>query len=99
MRKLQKEAKEVGALVAKQQKTAEQLAEFRKHHEELESLEYQLQSEKKNLQQKVQQLEDTLAEGKKQVDALRKQMDEEVAAAEAEAKAGLNAAAMEQMQK
>lgn len=62
MQKLKKEAKEVGALMAKSQKAAEQANELRKRNEELEAVQLQLQSEKGNLQKKIKHLEDTVAE-------------------------------------
>mmetsp|Transcript_66996 Transcript_66996/g.193594 ORF Transcript_66996/g.193594 Transcript_66996/m.193594 type:complete len:1699 (+) Transcript_66996:102-5198(+) len=79
MQKLKKEAKEVGALMAKSQKAAEQAAELRKRNEELEAVQLQLQSEKKSLQGRVKQLEEsieatsvTLAEVKEKADEAAK---------------------------
>jgi len=62
MQKLKKEAKEVGALMAKSQKAAEQANELRKRNEELEAVQLQLNSEKKNLQKKIQDLEEKVSE-------------------------------------
>lgn len=60
MQKLKKEAKEVGALMAKSQKAQEQAQELRKKNEELEAVQYQLQSEKKSLLAKIKQLEEEI---------------------------------------
>jgi len=60
MQKLKKEAKEVGALMAKSQKAAEQASELRRRNEELEAIQLQLQSEKKSLTSRIRQLEESI---------------------------------------
>lgn len=62
MQKLKKEAKEVGALMAKNHKAQEQAFELRKKNEELETTTLQLQSEKKSLATKVKALGGTVVE-------------------------------------
>jgi len=76
MKKLKQEAKEVGALMAKNQKAQEQATELRKKNEEMEAVMLQLQSEKKSIQSKVKQMEDSLAELKQQVEDIRKESEE-----------------------
>mmetsp|Transcript_41452 Transcript_41452/g.119997 ORF Transcript_41452/g.119997 Transcript_41452/m.119997 type:complete len:1693 (+) Transcript_41452:127-5205(+) len=76
MVKLKKEAKEVGALMAKASKAQEQATELRKRNEELEAVQLQLQSEKKSLQSKVKTLEDTLQELQQQLEEAKVQADE-----------------------
>jgi len=76
MKKLKQEAKEVGALMAKNQKAQEQATELRKKNEEMEAVQLQLQSEKKSLQQKVKQMEETLQELQQQIDEVKKVSEE-----------------------
>lgn len=76
MQKLKKEAKEVGALMAKSHKAAEQANELRKRNDELEAVQLQLQSEKKSLQAKVKHLEDTLKDMQQSLDEAKVKADE-----------------------
>eukprot|EP00443_Scrippsiella_acuminata_P068851 CAMPEP_0115487064 /NCGR_PEP_ID=MMETSP0271-20121206/60759_1 /TAXON_ID=71861 /ORGANISM="Scrippsiella trochoidea, Strain CCMP3099" /LENGTH=1711 /DNA_ID=CAMNT_0002915095 /DNA_START=96 /DNA_END=5231 /DNA_ORIENTATION=+ len=76
MQKLKKEAKEVGALMAKSQKAAEQAAELRKRNEELEAVQLQLQSENKSLHSKVKTLEETLHEMQQTLEEAKKTAEE-----------------------
>jgi len=68
LKKLKQEAKEVGAMMAKAQKSQEQAAELRKANEELEAHQLQLQSEKKSLAAKVKTMEETLEQMQKQLE-------------------------------
>lgn len=77
-KKLKQEAKEVGALMAKNQKAQEQANELRKKNEELEAHQLQLQAENKSLQLKVKQLEDQVSELTHQLEETKKQAEEAV---------------------
>jgi len=83
MKKLKQEAKEVGALMAKNQKAQEQATEMRKKNEELEAQMLQLQSERGNLQKRVKMLEEQTQEAMQQLEA-EKLKAEEVAKRAAE---------------
>mmetsp|Transcript_124923 Transcript_124923/g.266607 ORF Transcript_124923/g.266607 Transcript_124923/m.266607 type:complete len:1729 (-) Transcript_124923:634-5820(-) len=61
-KRLKQEAKEVGALMAKNQKAQEQATEMRRRNEELEAVQLQWQSEKKSLSSKVKTLEESVQE-------------------------------------
>jgi len=76
LKKLKQEAKEVGALMAKNQKTQEQVSELRKRNEELEAVQLQLMSEKKSLQKKNCSQEQTIQEMQLQNEELKKANDE-----------------------
>mmetsp|Transcript_46607 Transcript_46607/g.134896 ORF Transcript_46607/g.134896 Transcript_46607/m.134896 type:complete len:1333 (-) Transcript_46607:65-4063(-) len=76
MKKLKQEAKEVGALMAKNQKAQEQATEQRKKNEELEAQMLQLQSEKGKLQTKVKQMEDQTQEMHQQLEAEKVKAEE-----------------------
>lgn len=76
MHRLKKEAKEVGALMAKSQKAHEQANELRKRNEELEAVQLQLTSEKKGLQMKVKTLEDQLSEMQHKLEEAKVQAEE-----------------------
>jgi len=76
MQKLKKEAKEVGALMAKSQKNAEQAAELRKRNEELEAQALQLQAEKGTLQTRAKQLEESMSETAVTLEEVKKQAEE-----------------------
>mmetsp|Transcript_41275 Transcript_41275/g.66676 ORF Transcript_41275/g.66676 Transcript_41275/m.66676 type:complete len:1698 (-) Transcript_41275:250-5343(-) len=78
MKKLKQEAKEVGALMAKQHKAQEQATEMRKKNEELEAHQLQLQSEKKNLQGKVKSLEEAVTQMQAQLEEVKDQASEAV---------------------
>jgi len=71
MKKLKQEAKEVGALMAKNQKNQEQVTELRKKNEEHEAVQLQLTSERKTLQTKLSACEATVAEMSLQIEELK----------------------------
>eukprot|EP00427_Karlodinium_veneficum_P009223 CAMPEP_0169080892 /NCGR_PEP_ID=MMETSP1015-20121227/10721_1 /TAXON_ID=342587 /ORGANISM="Karlodinium micrum, Strain CCMP2283" /LENGTH=1694 /DNA_ID=CAMNT_0009140647 /DNA_START=1 /DNA_END=5085 /DNA_ORIENTATION=+ len=72
LRKLKSEAREVGAIMAKQHAAQSQVMELKTKCASLEVVEFQLQAEKKNLTDKAKSLEDTVAEMKVEMEALRK---------------------------
>jgi len=76
MKKLKAEAKEVGALMAKSAKAAEQAAELRKKAEEMEAQLLQADSEKANLKNKTKTLEDQVADLTAANEELKKQNDD-----------------------
>mmetsp|Transcript_55699 Transcript_55699/g.121700 ORF Transcript_55699/g.121700 Transcript_55699/m.121700 type:complete len:1706 (+) Transcript_55699:265-5382(+) len=78
MQKLKKEAKEVGALMAKSQKAVEQANEIRKKNDELEAVQLQLQSEKGNLQKKIKNLEDIVGDLQGELEEAKKQAEEAI---------------------
>merc|ERR1719333_1369581 len=77
LKKLKQEAKEVGALVAKNQKAQEQAKELRIKNEELEAQVLQLQSEKKTMQAKIKQLEEGLTEMQASLEEVKKKAAED----------------------
>eukprot|EP00933_Yihiella_yeosuensis_P053397 TRINITY_DN5162_c1_g1_i1.p1 TRINITY_DN5162_c1_g1~~TRINITY_DN5162_c1_g1_i1.p1 ORF type:complete len:1220 (+),score=306.13 TRINITY_DN5162_c1_g1_i1:2-3661(+) len=97
MKQLKQEAKEVGALMAKAQKSSEQATELRKRNEELEAHQLQLLSEKKSLTQKVKSLEEQFEQMQKQLED-SKQMAEEAAKLAADnSKSVIEAAKLEEL--
>jgi len=76
MKKLQKEAKEVGALMAKNQKATEQANELRRRNDELEAVQLQLQFENKSLTSKVKTLEEGMQELRSQLEEAQKAASE-----------------------
>eukprot|EP00435_Cladocopium_sp_Y103_P072617 s42_g40.t2 len=99
LKKLKQEAKEVGAMMAKAQKAAEQATELRKHNEELEAHQLQLQSENKTLTQKVKQLEETLQTMQHQFEEMRAQAAEAAKLAADNSKTVIEAEKLEAMNK
>lgn len=99
LKKLKQEAKEVGAMMAKAQKAAEQASELRKHNEELEAHQLQLQSENKSLSQKVKQLEENLQQFQQQFEEMRAAAAEAAKLAADNTKTVIEAEKMEAMQK
>jgi len=99
MKQLKQEAKEVGALMAKNQKAQEQAAELRKKNDEMEAVQLQLMSEKKSLLSRIKQLEDTMQEMQQQMDAAKQQAVEAAKLAADAAQAQANSEAMEAMKK
>jgi myosin heavy subunit/WD40 repeat protein len=73
---LAQEQKEAGALMAKNQKAMEQLAETRKRNEELESHQLQLQAEKDKLELKVKQLEEAMKGKEEELETEKKNSEE-----------------------
>jgi len=71
LKRLKHEAKEVGALMAKGQKAAEQVNELRKRNEELEAHTLQMSAEKNNLAAKSTQVEAALQEKEKELEEMR----------------------------
>mmetsp|Transcript_3782 Transcript_3782/g.4756 ORF Transcript_3782/g.4756 Transcript_3782/m.4756 type:complete len:1711 (+) Transcript_3782:132-5264(+) len=98
MVKLKKEAKEVGALIAKSQKAQEQASELRKKNEELEAQHLQLAAEKSALQTKVKQLEDSQLALKAEMDDLRLKAEEAAALAAENAKKALQTEGLEKVE-
>jgi len=74
---LAQEQKEAGALMAKNQKAMEQLAETRKRNEELEAQHLMLQSEKDKLDQRVKQLEEEVQKKVQELEAEKKNSEEQ----------------------
>jgi len=99
MQKLKKEAKEVGALMAKSQKAAEQAAELRKKNDELEAVQLQLQSEKKSLQGKVKQLEESIQTMQQSLEEVKQQADTAAKLAADKSKTIVETERLEGMQK
>eukprot|EP00434_Breviolum_minutum_P005393 symbB.v1.2.004756.t1/scaffold242.1/size254583/3 len=99
LKKLKQEAKEVGAMMAKAQKAAEQASELRKHNEEMEAHQLQLQSENKSLTQKVKQLEENLQQFQQQFEEMRAAAAEAAKLAADNTKTVIEAEKMEAMQK
>lgn len=99
LKKLKQEAKEVGAMMAKAQKAAEQATELRKHNEELEAHQLQLQSENKTLTQKVKHLEETLQTMQHQFEEMRAQAAEAAKLAADNSKTVIEAEKLEAMNK
>jgi chaperonin cofactor prefoldin len=67
VRKLKAEAKEVGAMLAKNQAAQQQVSELKTRCSSLEVSELQLQAEKKSLQTKFDSLEETVSKMKVQM--------------------------------
>ncbi|CAK9038084.1 Myosin-6 (AtMYA2) [Durusdinium trenchii] len=99
LKKLKQEAKEVGAMMAKAQKAAEQASELRKHNEELEAHQLQLQSENKTLSHKVKQLEEALHQMQQQFEEMKAQAAEAAKFAADETKTVIETEKMEAMNK
>jgi len=87
MKRLKQEAKEVGALLAKSQKTQEMATELRKKAEEMETVHLQMQSEKKSLQQHVLQLTESVQRARQELQEARDR-SAEAAQLAAEARVG-----------
>jgi len=99
MQQLKKEAKEVGALMAKSQKASEQARELGRRNDELEAETYKLQSEKKSYQDQVKKLEDTAAELKSSIEDVKKKTEEAMAHAATAAQTAIETEKLEAMMK
>jgi len=95
MKKLKQEAKEVGALMAKNQKAQEQTIELRKKCEDLEAAQLQMSAEKKTLMKQVQSLQDQQQSLMQQMEDAKKQAEEAARQAVESSKAAEEAEAME----